>query len=68
MNKNINYWTISCNIDDYNLIETFKTFKCIEWKQILNNVEINDIVYVYVGQPYSQIMYKCKINKINCKW
>ena len=65
MNKNINYWTISCNIDDYNLIETFKTFKCIEWKQILNNVEINDIVYVYVGQPYSQIMYKCKINKIN---
>ena len=57
MNKNINYWTISCNIDDYNLIEAFNTFKCIEWKQILNNVEINDIVYVYVGQPYFQIMY-----------
>jgi hypothetical protein len=64
MNKNINYWTISQN-SDYNLIDAFKELKCIEQEQKLNNVKVNDIVYIYVGEPYSQIMFKCKINKVN---
>ena len=65
MNKNIDYWTIICNVNDYNVIDAFKNIKCIEWKQILNNVKVDDIVYIYVGQPYSKIMYKCKIDQIN---
>lgn len=65
MNKQVKYWTLSCNIKDYNIIEAFKDLKKIEWKQILNNINIDDIVYIYVGKPYSQILYKCKVNKIN---
>lgn len=64
-NKNINYWTIPCNIADYDVINAFKELQCIEWKQILNNVNVDDIIYIYVGKPYSKIMYKCKINKVN---
>ncbi len=39
-------------------------------KNIMNNafrvdVEINDIVYLYVGKPYSSIMYKFKVTEVN---
>lgn len=62
---NVNYWTIPCNLEEYDLIGAFKNLNKIEWRQLLNNVEVNDIVYIYVGAPYSRIMYKCVINKVN---
>lgn len=65
MDDQINYWTISCNIEEYDIIRAFRELKVIEWKQVLNNVAVNDIVYIYVGKPYSQILYKCRINKVN---
>ena len=49
-NENINYWTIPCNIADYDVINAFKELQCIEWKQILNNVNVDDIIYIYVGK------------------
>ena len=65
MEQRINYWTIPCNINDYNVISAFKELKAVEWKQVLSSVCVNDIVYIYVGKPYSQILYKCRINKVN---
>lgn len=29
------------------------------------NIEIGDIVYLYIGNPISAIKYKCKVNKVN---
>lgn len=65
MEQRINYWTIPCNINDYDVVSAFKELKTIEWKQVLSSVCVGDIVYIYVGKPYSQILYKCKINKVN---
>ena len=65
MNNKINYWTIPCNINYYDIINAFNDLNNIEWKQYLNNIQPGDIVYIYVGAPYSKMMYKCKVNKVN---
>ena len=36
----------------------------ITWKQS-TDIKIDDIVYIYVGQPYSSIMYKFKVMEVN---
>ena len=66
-NSQKKYWTISCNINDYDIISALKKLKVIDWKQVLTNININDVVYIYLGRPYSQIMYKCVVRKINLK-
>lgn len=65
MNNKINYWTIPCNVNYYDIINAFNDLNNIEWKQYLNNIQVGDIVYIYVGAPYSKMMYKCKVNKVN---
>lgn len=60
-----NYWTIPCDINYYNIEKAFNNLNVIDWKQNLKNIKIGDVVYIYVGVPYSKIMYKCIVNKIN---
>lgn len=57
-------WTAICNIKKYNVEDVFKKLNTIDWKQT-TNVEIGDIIYIYVGQPIGAIKYKCKVNKVN---
>ena len=63
--KKVNYWTIPCNVEFYDIIRAFHNLTKIEWRQTLSEVKENDIVYIYVGRPYSQMLYKCRINKVN---
>lgn len=65
MRNTINYKTIPCNIKNYDVIEAFENLKYIDWRQNLNDIKKNDIVYIYISAPYSQIKYKCKVNKVN---
>ena len=57
-------WIIPANPTYYDVINCFNDTDEIIWKQS-SNIHINDIVYLYVADPYSKIMYKCKVLEIN---
>lgn len=58
-------WIIPCNLKYYDVDSAFSTLTRIDWKQSLKNVEVGDIVYIYVGTPVKAIRYKCLVNKVN---
>ena len=58
-------WIIPCNPNYYKIDEAFSELKCLDWKQTPKNIEVGDIVYIYVSRPVQAIRYKCKVNKIN---
>lgn len=53
-------WVISGNTEYYDVIEAFNHLPQIEWQQHAN-YEVNDIVYIYLTMPYSEISYKCRV-------
>lgn len=57
-------WLIPSNPKYYDVITAFKEEEVIEWKQS-SDVRVGDIVYLYVGAPYSAILYKCKAVEVN---
>lgn len=58
-------WIIPCNPRYYDVFGAFDKFKVLDWHQANPNMEIGDIVYIYVGAPKQAIMFKCKVNKVN---
>ncbi len=57
-------WLVPANPNYYDIVNAFNNTDTIDWKQS-NNIKVNDIVYLYVGSPYKEIMYKCKVEKVN---
>lgn len=57
-------WLIPANPKFYDVINCFNTTNTINWKQS-SDIKIGDIVYLYVGAPYSAILYKCEAIKVN---
>ncbi len=55
---------IPSNPKYYDVINCFNDTNIISWKQP-NHIKVHDIVYLYVGSPYSEIRYKCIVEKIN---
>lgn len=58
-------WIIPCNPNFYDVIGAFTKLKRIDWKQSMKNINVGDIVYIYVGKPIMAILFKCKVRKIN---
>lgn len=58
------YWIIPANPKYYDMINCFNNTKEIMWKQS-SDIHVNDIVYIYLGSPYSRVMYKCKATSVN---
>lgn len=56
-------WIIICNAGDYNIEGAFNKFDKIDWKQS-TNVEVGDVIYIYVGAPIYRIQYKCIATKV----
>ena len=52
-------WLIPANPKYYDVINAFNDTDTITWKQS-NNIMKGDIVYLYVAEPYSAIMFKCE--------
>jgi len=52
-------WIIPVNPKYYDVINAFNDTDTIIWKQS-NNILSGDIVYLYVAEPYSAILYKCE--------
>lgn len=57
------YWVIPCNPNYYNVDAAFFKMKKLDWRQRIS-AEVGDIVYIYVGKPYSEIRYKCLVRKV----
>lgn len=57
-------WLVPSNPKYYDVITAFLQEEVIEWKQS-SDVRVGDIVYLYVGAPYSAILYKCRAEEVN---
>jgi len=57
-------WIVPANPKYYDVIKAFKESNEIIWKQS-SDIHVNDIVYLYVAEPYSKIMYKCMVTEVN---
>ena len=57
-------WIVPANPKYYDVINCFNDTDEIIWKQS-SAIHINDIVYLYVADPYSKIMYKCRATEVN---
>ena len=65
LNKNnTNEWIVPANPKYFDIEKALKNNNTLIWKQKAN-IKINDIIYLYVGQPYSSIMYKFKVREVN---
>ena len=54
-------WIIPCNAKYFNVIERFQSFSWAIWKKANRGINVGDIAYIYVGAPYSQILFKCEV-------
>ena len=59
-----NYWVVPANTKHYDVMNHFKNQDTITWRQSAN-IELHDIVYIYIGSPISAIMFKCEAVKVN---
>lgn len=57
-------WLIPANPKYYDVINAFNDKDTITWKQS-NNILVGDIIYLYVAEPYSAIMFKCEAVETN---
>ncbi|MDE5539630.1 MAG: MmcQ/YjbR family DNA-binding protein [Bacilli bacterium] len=59
-----NEWIVPANPNYYDVINCFNNKDIVEWKQS-NDIKVGDMVYLYVGSPYSAILYKCEAIEVN---
>ena len=57
-------WIIPANPNYFDVISYIESLKIFSWKQP-KNIKLNDTVYIYLGAPYSAIMYKCKVIELD---
>ncbi len=58
---------VPSNISIFDVISYVESNKYFVWYKQPKEARVGDLVYVYVGAPYSQILYKCEITKVNLK-
>ena len=57
-------WIVPANPKYYDVVGALKNTDIIEWKQS-SDIHVNDIVYLYLSQPYSAILYKFIVVETN---
>lgn len=57
-------WIIPANPKYFDVIQHFEENETIEWKQS-SDVRVGDTIYMYMGAPYSALMYKCKALEVD---
>ena len=56
-------WLVPSNPKYFDIVSAFEELDEITWKQGNDNIQVGDTVYLYVGAPYSAILYKCKVTE-----
>lgn len=54
----------SCNVQRFDILKHFEDEKQVYWKQI-TKCTVGDTIYIYVGRPYSRLMFKCEVIEKN---
>lgn len=62
--KKVNNGIVPANPKYYDVISHFQKQNTIIWKQPVS-IFVGDIVYIYIGSPYSAILFQCKVSKVN---
>lgn len=62
LNKGTGVWFIPTNPKMFDIIHYMDNNKVVVWDKALEVIP-NDLIYIYVGAPYSAILYKCKVLK-----
>lgn len=57
-------WIIPANPKYFDVVQAFEENEIIDWKQS-SDVRVGDMIYMYVGAPYSALMYKCKAVEVD---
>lgn len=55
-------WIVPSNPKYFDIIHCFNNNDTVLWKQS-SHVHVGDMVYIYVGRPYSAILYKCEVKE-----
>lgn len=58
------HWLYPANPKIYDIIPAFTEIDKTPWP-ISSKVEIGDIIYIYTGNPYKQILFKCEVLEID---
>lgn len=53
-------WIIPCSVKFFDVVSYLTNNKEIVWRRV-SAVKKNDNAYVYIGAPYGQIKYLCKV-------
>ncbi len=56
-------WLVPSNPKYFDIIRAFRERDEIEWKQGNDNIRPGDIAYMYLGLPYSAILYRCEVTE-----
>lgn len=51
-------WIRTANLKKYDVVQAFKKTDHLDWMKSGFDIAVGDTVYIYVGKPYSKIMYK----------
>ncbi len=53
-------WIVPCSVKFYDVVGHLQKNKTIVWRKV-SALKEGDIVYLYLGSPYSEIKFKCHI-------
>lgn len=53
-------WIVPCNTHFFDIVSYLNDNDTVVWKKSYG-IKNNDTVYIYVGKPYSEIKYRCKV-------
>ena len=53
-----NKWIRTANMAKYDVVSAFNDLNEIDWTKSKFDIKKGDLVYIYVGKPFSRIMYK----------
>ncbi len=54
-------WLVPSNYKYFNVIEAFHENEIIHWKQGNDRIRVGDTVFLYVGMPFSAILFRCEV-------
>ena len=57
-------WLVPANPKYYDIVNAFNETDTIIWKQS-SNILVGDTIYLYIADPYSCIMFKCSVTRVN---
>ena len=53
-------WIVPCSVKFYDVVGHLNEKKSIVWRKV-SALKEGDTVYLYIGAPYSEIKYRCRI-------